>query len=305
MINEKEYLNWIEGKKLVQVSSNGDSRFALMEKNGIPDMQFMVLLFYEAQALKSLSQIYTNDDSTYDEKFYNDNLAMLNGQTVIGSFLGDQICLDSKGKVYLFDHSNFRKTFVNDSFEDFINFFILIDRLLGHVNWRVITHATKEQVEMIRSELKKTHNIDWNEYVFWDKVTRKLTDEPITEKSVVPDPKSEKTSMQTIIITLDASKMDNPDLDIAYDLPDRIDEYTGGEVRDNGYDYLSGTVLGIWLETDNAAERVNQVIKLLKEERFAENDLSASAEIYISDTECAELDACRKVYPKNAKKQGN
>ena len=32
--------------------------------------------------------------------------------------------------------------------------------------------------------------------------------------------------MQTIIITLNSDKMDNPDLDIRYVLPDRIDEYT-------------------------------------------------------------------------------
>ena len=297
MINENDYLNWIEGKKNIHVSSNGDPRFALIEKNGIPDMQFMVMLFYEVQALKPLSQIYTNVDGTYKEKFYSDNIEMLDEQTVIASYLGDQICLDDNGSVNIIDHSNFGKTFVNDSFDDFINFFILIDRLLGHVNYRVISHATKEQVEMIRCELEKSYNIDWNQYVFWDKVTRKLTKEPISEKTVIPAPKMEKTSMQTIIITLDASKLTNPDLDITYDLPDRIDEYTNGEVKDNGYDYLSDTVLGIWLETDNAAEKAEQVIKLLKEEKFADNDLSVSAEIYISDAEHAELDGCEKVYP--------
>ena len=31
--------------------------------------------------------------------------------------------------------------------------------------------------------------------------------------------------MQTIIIVLDAQKMTNPDLDIRYILPDRIEEY--------------------------------------------------------------------------------
>jgi len=42
--------------------------------------------------------------------------------------------------------------------------------------------------------------------------------------------------MQTILITLDSARMDNPDLDIRYILPDRIDEYTDGAVTDNGYD---------------------------------------------------------------------
>ncbi len=38
--------------------------------------------------------------------------------------------------------------------------------------------------------------------------------------------------MQTILITLDSTRMDNPDLDIRYTLPDRIDEYTDGAVTD-------------------------------------------------------------------------
>ena len=36
--------------------------------------------------------------------------------------------------------------------------------------------------------------------------------------------------MQTILILLDSEKMENPDLDIRYLLPDRIDEYTDGQI---------------------------------------------------------------------------
>ena len=38
--------------------------------------------------------------------------------------------------------------------------------------------------------------------------------------------------MQTIIIVLDPKKMENPDLDIRYLLPERIEEITEGMVRD-------------------------------------------------------------------------
>ena len=37
--------------------------------------------------------------------------------------------------------------------------------------------------------------------------------------------------MQTIIITLDSEKMNNPDLDIRYLLPDRIDEMSIPKVQ--------------------------------------------------------------------------
>lgn len=56
--------------------------------------------------------------------------------------------------------------------------------------------------------------------------------------------------MQTIIIKLDSRKMINPDLDIRYTLPDRLEKITSGRISDNGYDYISKYELGIWLETD-------------------------------------------------------
>ena len=105
--------------------------------------------------------------------------------------------------------------------------------------------------------------------------------------------------MQTIIITLDSRKMDNPDLDIRYLLPDRIDEYTEGAVRDNGYDYLDNDVMALWLETEDAAENVEKVIALLESEEILENDLTKAATVYISEEDCAELDQCKKIYPVN------
>lgn len=103
--------------------------------------------------------------------------------------------------------------------------------------------------------------------------------------------------MQTIIITLDSRKMDNPDLDIRYILPDRIDEYTDGHITDNGFDYITVDIMGIWLETENASENVDKVISLIESEEILDNDLSRAAEVFISEEECAELEQCKRVYP--------
>lgn len=103
--------------------------------------------------------------------------------------------------------------------------------------------------------------------------------------------------MQTIIIVLDPKKMTNPDLDIRYTLPERIEEYTNNEVTDNGYDYIGGDKLGIWLETADAGKRVQAVIELIKAEQFLENDLSEVAQIYVSEQDCAKLEDCIQVYP--------
>ena len=103
--------------------------------------------------------------------------------------------------------------------------------------------------------------------------------------------------METIIIKLDSGKMKNPDLDIRYDLPERIEKYTDNQITDNGYDYISNAELGLWLETDNAKKNVELIIQLLNAETFLDNDLSDIAEIYISDKECAGIENCRKIYP--------
>lgn len=97
--------------------------------------------------------------------------------------------------------------------------------------------------------------------------------------------------MQTIIIKLDAQKLMNPDLDMRYTVPDYIETYTDGVVTDNGYDYVneSGTELAIWLDTADAAAQVQNVIHCLKTKRFCGNDLSQTAQIYISEKDCAAL----------------
>lgn len=96
--------------------------------------------------------------------------------------------------------------------------------------------------------------------------------------------------MQTIIIKLDSRKMKNPDLDIRYTLPDRLEKITG--IYDNGYDYITEYELGIWLETENAKKMFSVVAEIIR------NDSNLkSAEIYISNNENAELDECKKVYP--------
>lgn len=104
-------------------------------------------------------------------------------------------------------------------------------------------------------------------------------------------------SMGTIIITLDSKEMKNPDLDIIYQLPDKVEKYTKGKVSDNGYDYLSNTLIGIWLKTDSARESYESVVELMKKKKFCGNDLSKTAKVYISDKETAELEECEKVYP--------
>lgn len=109
--------------------------------------------------------------------------------------------------------------------------------------------------------------------------------------------------MQTIIIVLDPAKLTNPDLDLRYDIPDRIETISNGAIQDNGYDYIDtegrqpgSSLLGIWLKTESAAENWPLILKLFQDEKFKENDLSLSAEIFISENDEEDVSNCALVY---------
>ncbi|MCI8947620.1 MAG: hypothetical protein HFI91_11310 [Lachnospiraceae bacterium] len=109
--------------------------------------------------------------------------------------------------------------------------------------------------------------------------------------------------MQTIVIVLNPGKLENPDLDLRYQIPDRIEELSGGLIKDNGYDYIDtedgqpGPLLGIWLETESADENWPVIVKLFQEEKFKGNDLSKAAEIFISENDTEDIENCTLVFP--------
>lgn len=105
--------------------------------------------------------------------------------------------------------------------------------------------------------------------------------------------------MAAIVISMDSRKMENPDLDIRYLLPDRIEEWSEGAVTDDGYDYVDedGHILAVWLETEDAGDWWPKIVELLKTEQFMDNDLSRSALVLISEESGAEIGKCRQVWP--------
>ena len=110
--------------------------------------------------------------------------------------------------------------------------------------------------------------------------------------------------MQTIIVVLNPGKLENPELDLRYSVSDRIEEVSDSLIQDNGYDYIdvedgqSGPLMGIWLATENAGKNWHIVSKLFQSEKFMGNDLSLSAQIYISENDTDDLENCMLVFPK-------
>ena len=109
--------------------------------------------------------------------------------------------------------------------------------------------------------------------------------------------------MQTIVILLNPIKLENADLDLRYFVPKRIEQFSNGIIKDNGYDYIDtkegqGPLMGIWLETKSASESWQMIVKLFQNETFKGNDLSMSAEIFLSENDNADLENCTLVFPK-------
>ena len=99
---------------------------------------------------------------------------------------------------------------------------------------------------------------------------------------------------KTIIIKLDSKKLENPDLDIRYRLPERIESITNNRVLDNGYDYLTDTELLIFLKTEELGE-IYPIYRLFKDEKICNNDLSRCSEIFVSNEENENIDKCIRI----------
>uniref|UniRef100_UPI0040567F73 hypothetical protein n=1 Tax=Agathobacter sp. TaxID=2021311 RepID=UPI0040567F73 len=109
--------------------------------------------------------------------------------------------------------------------------------------------------------------------------------------------------MQTIVILLNPGKLENPDMDLSYYVPNRIEEVSNGIIQGDGYDFVDaeegepGPLMGIWLKTENASENWPIIRKLLQNEKMKGNDLSMSARIYISEKDADDIENCSLVFP--------
>jgi hypothetical protein len=107
--------------------------------------------------------------------------------------------------------------------------------------------------------------------------------------------------MGTIAIKINPEKLDNADLDLRYLIPDRIEEVTKGKVEDNGYDYSSDDTNSIivFMSSENPKEDVNDVLEILKNEKFLDNDIYKSGIVAIADGDGENEDEYKVINPGN------
>jgi hypothetical protein len=101
--------------------------------------------------------------------------------------------------------------------------------------------------------------------------------------------------MSTIFVRLDPRKLQNPDLDIRYVLPELIAEKSCGVVSDDGYDYVGEIpYLLLFLNSEDMDKGMLCALDTLKRESVLGNDLLQAAVVAV------ERDGQKVVvYPKN------
>jgi hypothetical protein len=77
----------------------------------------------------------------------------------------------------------------------------------------------------------------------------------------------------TIALQLDPTLLDNPDLDIRYQLPDLLLERSNGLIQDNAYDYVGDSLLTLFLETTDVDAALVHILDVINNVRLLENDL--------------------------------
>ncbi len=80
--------------------------------------------------------------------------------------------------------------------------------------------------------------------------------------------------MTTIILKLEPEKLENPDLDLRYLIPDLLRDRSNGLIQDDGYDYgTESDTLYLFLLTENADVAEKTVLEFIQNERVLGNDL--------------------------------
>jgi len=98
--------------------------------------------------------------------------------------------------------------------------------------------------------------------------------------------------MPSVLIRLDPRRMENPDTDLRYVVPNRLAEVSSGILTDSGFDYEEGTdAMLIYLSTENLDAALPFVIELLENEMIYENRLADSATVGTSPLDEAERPA--------------
>lgn len=88
--------------------------------------------------------------------------------------------------------------------------------------------------------------------------------------------------MPTVYVRLDPRKLENPDLDMRYALPDLISAESGGAVKTDGYDYVGeAPFLLLFMTTEDINQGLLWVLSVLEHGKSFGNDFLRSTVVAV------------------------
>lgn len=95
--------------------------------------------------------------------------------------------------------------------------------------------------------------------------------------------------MTNLVLTLDPKKLNNPDLDLRYIIPELLAKSSNGNIQDVGYDYeereedTTAPLMAIFLIAENISSALEDIFQLLNNEEVLGNRLEQGAALYIEE----------------------
>ncbi len=88
--------------------------------------------------------------------------------------------------------------------------------------------------------------------------------------------------MTTLVVRLDPRRLDNPDADIRYLLPDLLAQRSAGVICDDGYDYVGeAPLLVLFLKVSELEPALACVLDVVENVRVLDNDLRPAAVVAV------------------------
>lgn len=166
LVSKEEYLSWIDNKKIHEVKKIEGLDYPYLYEFGIPEMLLDFIFFSEEMNAGSfLTDCYKEEN--YGKGFFKRHKSKIENYIVLCHYLGSKICLNSDKQLWKIDYTNFATWFVNENFDEFIKFWIILDNEIGKESYSHHVSVDHETVVEIEKRMKEIAMRDWLEYSFW------------------------------------------------------------------------------------------------------------------------------------------
>lgn len=180
MFDISEYKNWIDKREQIDyavcVSENmNENVVEVLRKCKFPQRLLGFLFLPEEKAFRKLDTFYLSNNGEYSENTYYENELLLKKYTIICTSNGNAICInDETGVVEEVSNTNFKVTFVNKSFEEFMEFVLYYAQMLEdaedlEARDTRIERLKIEDIEKFEERIRKEAGDLWEKYIYWSK----------------------------------------------------------------------------------------------------------------------------------------